>query len=114
MSEENKEAAAGVKDTSSKKSQDKAAKPGTLAYIGPNRPYDLPLAHNQFFRSATPPAFCREHIKKHPQLAACFVPVGELGAALAALRDNNSELSRAARKVAEETMELRRAAAGGN
>ena len=84
-----------------------------LMYIGPNRPYELPLMRNQVFLGSAPPVYCADLAKVKPHLAACFISVQDAGAAFIALRDRNSDLGRAAAKVAAETAEQLKAANGG-
>lgn len=74
-------------------------------YVGPNRPYDLPLMHNQIFIGDGPPPFCAEALTDNTPFAACFVPVADLGKALADLKNPKSDLTKAAAKVARETVE---------
>lgn len=86
---------------------------GQIIYVGPNRAYDLPLMHNQIFLAESPPDFCSEALKGRPHLKACFVPVADLGKALASLKNSASDLGKAAAKVARETIDLRSTAKGG-
>lgn len=90
-----------------------AAAQARTVYIGPNRPYDLPLMYNQICIGDGPPPFCADALTDRPHLRACFVPVADLGKALADLRNPKSDRAKAAAKVARETAELRTQAAKG-
>lgn len=83
-------------------------------YLGPNRAYNLPLMRGQVFACDGPPPFCKEAIKAHPQLAACFVQVAGAGKACADLQKPDSPMARAVKKVTEESAALRAQAKGGN
>ena len=108
-------AGAGKKTAAAPAPSMAAAKQGALLYLGPNRPYDLPLMSRQIIAGTALPAFCREHAAQRGHFAACFVPVEEAGRAMADLKKPGSDIARAAAKVAAETAEQRRKALeGGN
>ncbi|MDL2279071.1 hypothetical protein LJC15_00205 [Desulfovibrio sp. OttesenSCG-928-G11] len=91
-----------------------AKKPRSASlYLGPNRAYGLPLMRNQVFTCDGPPPICHEAIKAHPHFAACFVSVSGAGRAYADLQNPDSALSRAMKKVMEESAALRAEAKGG-
>ena len=55
----------------------------TLMYIGPNRPFDLPLRHNTIVRGAPEEVFpaLGSLLAEHEDLRTLFVPVDELATA---------------------------------
>lgn len=108
-------AAEAVKEVKPKsRSSEKSRPRQAYMYVGPNRPYDLPLMRNQVIIGSAPPDGCLDLVKVKPHFADCFINVSKAGAALVALRDQASDLSRAAAKVASETAEQHQAASGGN
>lgn len=55
----------------------------TLMYIGPDRPFGLPLRHNTLLRGAPEEAFpaLGGLLTEHEELRTLFVPVSELATA---------------------------------
>ena len=86
---------------------------GAVVYIGPNRPYGLPLMQNQIFTGNVPPPFAQSLCREKPHFAACFISTANLGAALSDRKDPRSAISLAVAGVGEETLEAR-TLAGGN
>ncbi|MDR2946718.1 MAG: hypothetical protein LBV79_08240 [Candidatus Adiutrix sp.] len=110
---DNINAATAEKEKPKSRVQEKPLPRQALMYVGPNRPYELPLMRNQVIKGSAPPPFCAELAKGKPHFAACFIRIQEAGTALAALRDPKSDISRAAAKIADETAAQLKAAQGG-
>lgn len=81
-------------------------------YIGPARPYGLPLMNRAILLpGATIPGLDKAR-EAHPQLQRLFVPIENLAASRKMLEENGSPLQRAYADVLHESMALRNNAEG--
>jgi hypothetical protein len=74
----------------------------SVMYLGPPRPYGLPIFGKTVFSGGLP-EFCAKHQDK-PHFLACFASLKECGKALQDLRDPKSDLAKAVAKVSQETL----------
>lgn len=93
-----------MSETEKKTAKAATAKKETVIYLGPPRPYGLPIFGNTVFNGGLP-EFCSIH-KDKAHFAACFLPLAKCGQAMQDLSDQKSDLARAAAKVAKETINL--------
>ena len=91
-----------MSETDKKTAKTATGKKETVVYLGPPRPYGLPIFGNTVFSGGLPD-FCAPH-KNKPHFMVCFAPLGTCGKAMQDLRDPKSELARAADKVRQETL----------
>lgn len=108
MSSQTPESTSGNPLDAEKKPSAKTGKASakTVMYIGPNRPYELPVAYNQVFIGGIPD-FCQNQAQEKPHFASCFVPVETLGKKLAELKDPAADLAKNVAMVSRETLKLR-------
>ena len=82
-------------------------------YIGPSRPYGLPLMNAAILLPGAPVPGLDKAREKHPQLAQLFVPIENLAIARRQVMQNGSPLHRAFEAVQQETLDLRAQQKGG-
>lgn len=107
MSDQTTTGAEQAKSKTASKTASSGGVSGPVMYIGPNRPYDLPLMHNQIFKDAALPVFCQSALKAFPHFGTCFVAVKNLGKALSDLSKSGTEIAVAAAKVVSQTRAMR-------
>ncbi len=77
-------------------------------YIGPPRPYGLPLMNRAVLMPGAHIAGLDKAREEHPSLNRLFVPIERLAVARAALAEQGSALQRAYAAVQQETIDQRK------
>lgn len=79
-------------------------------YIGPARPFGLPLMPNAILAGTPDRIFpqIREHFERHPNFRKLFVPVAALASGRAAIKTPGTGLSIIAREIGEASAAFRK------